>query len=142
MQITRWDPLREIDDLNTRVNRLLGSTRWDGELADWIPASNVSEDDKEYRIRLELPDVKKEDVHVKVENGVLIIEGERKEEKDEKDIKFHRREMNYGKFVRRFTLPEEIDETKVQASFRDGMLNLVLAKSKVVTMKSREIPIN
>jgi HSP20 family protein len=142
MQLTRWDPLREIDELNTRVNRLLGASRWDGELADWIPASSVSEDEKQYRIRLELPDVKKEDVHVKMESGTLVIEGERKEEKEEKGLKFHRREMNYGKFVRRFVLPEEVDEASVQANFRDGMLNLVLAKTKTPSMKSREIPVN
>ena len=142
MQLTRWDPLREIDELNTRVNRMLGPSRWNGELADWIPASDVSEDEKQYHIRLELPEVKKEDVHVKIEMGTLVIEGERKEEKEEKGLKFLRREMNYGKFMRRFMLPEEIDEASVKANFRDGMLNLVLAKTKTPSMKSREIPVN
>lgn len=145
MQLTRrqetWDPFRELDDLNTRINRLFGLTRWDGELADWVPSCDVSEDEKEYRIRLELPDVKKEDVHVKMESGVLVIKGERKEEKEEKGVRFHRRELSYGKFVRRFTMPEEIDETKIQATFRDGMLDLILAKVKVSPMKAKEIPI-
>lgn len=142
MQLTRWDPVREIDELSTRVNRLMGATQFNGELADWIPASNITEDEKEYRIRLELPDVKKEDVHVKVENGALVIEGERKEEKEEKGLKFHRREMIYGKFLRRFVLPEEVDEARVQANFRDGMLNLVLTKTKTTSVKSKEIPVN
>lgn len=145
MQLTRrqetWDPFRELDDLNTRINRLFGLTRWDGELADWVPSCDVSEDEKEYRIRLELPDVKKEDVHVKMESGVLVIKGERREEKEEKGVRFHRRELSYGKFVRRFTMPEEIDETKIQATFRDGMLDLILAKVKVSPMKAKEIPI-
>lgn len=142
MQLTRWDPFREIDELSTRVNRLLGANQLNGELADWIPASNISEDEKEYRIRLELPEVKKEDVHVKMENGALVVEGERKEEKEEKGLKFHRREMSYGKFLRRFMLPEEVDEARVQANFRDGMLNLVLLKTKTTSVKSKEIPVN
>lgn len=146
MQLTRrsetWDPFQEIDELKTRVNRLFGLTKWDGDLADWIPSCNVSEDEKEYRIRMELPDVKKEDVKVNMENGVLVVQGERKEEKEERGVRFHRRELSYGRFVRRFTMPEEVDESKIQANFRDGMLNLVLAKSKVKPSHVKEIPIN
>lgn len=145
MQLTRrqetWDPFHELDDLSTRMNRLFGMTRWDGELADWAPSCEVSEDDAGYRIRLDLPGLKKEDVHVKMENGVLVIQGERKEEKEEKGVKFHRRELTYGKFVRRFTIPEEIDESRVQATFQDGTLNLVLAKTSKAPSKSKEIPI-
>ena len=146
MQLTRrsetWDPFQEIDELKTRVNRLFGLTKWDGDLADWIPSCNVSEDEKEYRVRMELPDVKKEDVKVNMENGVLVVQGERKEEKEERGVRFHRRELSYGRFVRRFTMPEEVDESKIQANFRDGMLNLVLAKSKVKPSHVKEIPIN
>jgi HSP20 family protein len=146
MQLTRraesWDPFQEIDELKSRVNRLFGLTKWDGDLADWVPSCNVSEDEKEYRIRMELPDVKKEDVHVNMDNGVLIVQGERKEEKEEKGVRFHRRELSYGKFVRRFTLPEEIDESRIQANYRDGMLNLILEKAKVKSVKVKEIPVN
>jgi HSP20 family protein len=146
MQLTRksetWDPFQEIDELRSRVNRLFGLTKWDGDLADWIPSCNVSEDEKEYRIRMELPDVKKEDVHVNMDNGVLVVQGERKEEKEEKGVRFHRRELSYGKFVRRFTMPEEVDASKIQANFRDGMLNLALEKSKVKASMFKEIPIN
>lgn len=145
MQLIRreaWDPFRELDDLNTRMNRLFGMTRWDGELSDWVPPCDVSENDKEYRIRIELPNIKKEDVHVKMENGILTIKGERKEEKEEKDLKFHCREMSYGKFVRRFTMPEEVDEAKIQATFRDGILDLVVVKTRVMPAKTKEIPIN
>ncbi|HXV13939.1 MAG TPA: Hsp20/alpha crystallin family protein [Candidatus Krumholzibacteria bacterium] len=139
-----WDPFRDVDDLATRVNRLFGLTKWNGEslaMADWVPSCNVSEDEKEYRVRAELPDVKKDDVHVTLENGVLTIEGERKEEKEEKDLKFHRRELSYGKFVRRFAMPEEADESKIQASFHDGMLEVTIAKSKVKAPKYKEIPV-
>jgi len=142
MQITRWDPIHEIDDLSTRVNRLLGLTRFNGELADWVPACNVLENDKEYRLRVELPDMKKEDIHVKMEDRVLVIEGERKEDKEDKGMKFHRRELTYGKFVRRFTMPEEIEASKIQTSFRDGMLELILPKLKVTLPRVKEIPVN
>ncbi len=146
MQLTRrsetWDPFQEIDELKTRVNRLFGLTKWDGDLADWVPSCNVSEDEKEYRVRMELPDIKKEDVKVNMENGVLVVQGERKEEKEERGVRFHRRELSYGKFLRRFTMPEEVDESKIQASFRDGMLNLVITKSKVKPTQVKEIPIN
>jgi HSP20 family protein len=146
MQLTRrsetWDPFQEIDELRTRVNRLFGLTKWDGDLADWVPSCNVTEDDKEYRVRMELPDVKKEDVKVNMENGVLVVQGERNEEKEERGVRFHRHELSCGKFLRRFTMPEEVDESKIQANFRDGMLNLVLAKSKVKPTQVKEIPIN
>jgi HSP20 family protein len=139
-----WDPFRDVDDLATRVNRLFGLTKWNDEslaMADWIPSCNVSEDEKEYHVRAELPDIKKDDVHVTLENGVLTIEGERKEEKEEKGLKYHRRELSYGKFVRRFTMPEEADESKVQASFHDGMLDVTIAKSKIKLPKTKEIPV-
>lgn len=138
-----WDPFRDMD---TRINRIFGLTKWNDEgealaMADWVPSCNVSEDDKQYRVRAELPEVKKEDVHVTLENGVLTIEGERKQEKEEKGIKYHRREFNYGKFVRRFTMPEEADESKVEARFNDGVLNVTIAKSIMKVSKMKEIPV-
>lgn len=141
-----WDPFREMDDLGRRVNRLFGLTQWNdaGEVlavADWVPSCNVSEDEKEYRVRAELPEVKKDDVHVTLEDGVLTIEGERKEEKEEKGVKFHRREFSYGKFVRRFAMPDQADESKVQARFHDGVLDVIIAKSKLNLPKAKEIPV-
>jgi HSP20 family protein len=141
-----WDPFREIDDLSTRVNRVFGLTKWNGEgealaIADWVPSCNVSEDEKEYHVRAELPDVKKDDVHVTLENNILTLEGERKQEMEEKGVKFHRREFSYGKFVRRFTMPEEADESKVLARFHDGMLDVTIAKSKAKLPNAKEIPV-
>jgi len=138
-----WDPFREIDELGRRVNRLFGMTKWNGELtmADWVPSCNVSENEKEYRVRAELPEVKKEDVHVTLVDGVLTIEGERKEESEEKSVKFHRRELAYGKFIRRFSMPEEADAEKVQARFHDGVLDVAIAKTRVSLPKQKEIPV-
>jgi len=138
-----WDPFREIDDLGRRVNRLFGMTKWNGELtmADWVPACNVSEDEKEFRVRAELPEVKKDDVHVTLVDGILAIEGERKEVMDEKNVKFHRRELTYGRFMRRFSMPEEADASKVLARFHDGVLDVTIAKSRVNLPKPKEIPV-
>lgn len=138
-----WDPFREIDDLGRRVNRLFGMTKWNGELAmaDWVPACNVSEDEKEFRVRAELPEVKKEDVHVTLAEGILAIEGERREIMEEKNVKIHRRELNYGKFIRRFSMPEEADAAKVQARFHDGVLDVTIGKTKVNLPKPKEIPV-
>ena len=106
------------------------TTNADGAFfADWAPAMDVQETDKEYLIKADLPDVKKEDVKVGIEDGILSVEGERKQEKEEKGRKFHRIERAYGKFVRRMTVPTDVDATKVAAEFKDGVLNVHLPKS-------------
>jgi HSP20 family protein len=89
----------------------------------------VQETDKEYLVKADLPDVKKEDVKVDVKDGMLTIEGERKQEKEEKGKKFHRIERSYGKFVRRLAMPTDVDEQKAAAEFKDGVLQVHLPKS-------------
>ena len=133
MNIVRWDPFRELESIQTRLNRVFGDRpfRSDEELsfAGWAPAVDVQETDKEYVIKADLPEVKKEDVKVEFEDGVLTLEGERKLEKEEKGKTFHKIERGYGKFVRRFGLPTEVDGTKVSAEFKEGVLNVHLPKS-------------
>ena len=109
--------------------------------ADWAPPVDVQETDKEYLIKAELPEVKKEDVKVDVLDGVLTIEGERTQEKEEKGKKFHKVERSYGKFVRQFALPTEVDAAKVQAEFKDGMLNVHLPKTAVAKPKAIEVKV-
>lgn len=99
-------------------------------VADWIPTVDIAETDAEYQIKAELPEVKKEDVKVTVEDGVLTIQGERRHEIDEKGKKYHRVERSYGSFVRSFTLPDHVDDTKVKAEYKDGVLHLHLPKSE------------
>ena len=133
MDIVRWDPFRELGDISTRLNALFGqplSRRLEGDgLADWMPAMDVQETDKEYLIKADLPDVKRDDVKVGVEDGVLTVEGERRQEQEEKGKKFHRIERAYGKFVRRLTLPTDVDAQKIAADFKEGVLNVHLPKS-------------
>jgi HSP20 family protein len=130
----RFDPFRDLDSLSSRLNQLLGppTFRRDDEptFADWAPAVDVEETDAEYLMKADLPDVKKEDVRVGVEDGVLSLEGERQQEKNEKGTTFHRIERSYGKFVRRLAVPTDVDQQKIEAEFKNGVLTVHLPKSR------------
>lgn len=145
--LMRWDPFRELEEMSDRLNRMFArpATRTNGKetivVADWTPTVDISETDGEYQIKAEIPDVKKEDVKVTLEDGVLTIQGERKQEKEEKGKKYHRVERSYGSFVRSFSLPDLIDEEKVKAEFKDGVLNLHLPKSEKAKPKAIEVKV-
>ena len=145
MAIVRWDPWREIEDMFDRYTRAVGQPRTGSQdvvaTGDWAPRVDISETDKEFVIKAEIPEVKKEDVKVTVDNGVMTIHGERKQEKEEKGKKFHRVERCYGSFTRSFTLPDNVDETKIKASFKDGMLNLQIQKTEGAKPKAIEIKV-
>ncbi len=150
MTLVRWDPFRELEEMSDRLNRMvsrpaLPRTNGNGKeamtVADWVPSVDVSETEGEYQIKAELPEVKKEDVKVTVEDGVLTIQGERKHEKEEKGKKYHRVERSYGSFVRSFTLPDLVDEEKVKAEFKDGVLNVQLPKSEKAKPKAIEVAV-
>jgi HSP20 family protein len=110
-------------------------------VAVWSPLVDISEDDKEYCIRAELPGLKKEEVKVTVENGVLSIAGERQYEKEDKNRKYHRIERAYGNFVRSFSVPDDADPSKVSAEFKDGVLNVRLAKDERAKPKTIEVKV-
>jgi len=135
MNMVRWDPFRELDGIHARLSRMLDDRPLTGfdtgalSFGQWAPAVDIQETDREYIVKADLPEVKKEDVKVEYEDGVLTVEGERKMEKEEKNKKFHKIEREYGKFVRRFALPSEIDAGKLSADFKDGVLNVHLPKS-------------
>ena len=145
MQLTRWDPFREMEDMFDRYSRALSRPRRGSQevmaTGDWAPRVDIAETDKEFSIKAEIPDVKKEDVKVSVDNGVLTIKGERKQEKEEKNKKFHRVERFYGSFTRSFTLPDNVDESKIEASFTDGMLNLTIPKTEETKPKAIDVKI-
>jgi HSP20 family protein len=108
---------------------------------EWMPAVDIVEDEKEYLIKAELPDVKKEDVHVKVQEGVLCFSGERKFEKEEKGKKFHRVERAYGTFSRTFELPDDANDAKILAEFKDGVLKVHLPKSEGARPRAIDVKI-
>jgi HSP20 family protein len=150
--LTRWNPLRELEDFQSRILSAFNpsaSNGWsnrgngDGDgAALWMPLVDITEDDKEYLITAELPEVKKEDVKVMMENGVLTISGERKFEKEEKDKKYHRVERSYGSFARSFTLPTDGDAQKVHAEFKDGVLKVHVTKSEAARPKQIEVKVS
>ncbi len=147
--ITRWDPFRELDELQSRLSTLFGRApvKKEGEgresltVAEWAPLVDIVEDDQHYVIKAELPGVKKEDIKVGVQDDVLTISGQRQYEKEEKDKKFHRIERAYGSFARSFTIPEDADGEKVSAEFKDGMLKVVLPKTERVKPKQIEVKV-
>ena len=147
--LIRWDPFKEMEDLQSRFTRLFGLTparteNGDRELmtiTEWAPSVDIIEDEKEWLVKADLPEVKKEDVKVTVENGVLTISGERKFEKEEKAKKYHRIERSYGNFLRSFTLPDGADASKVNAEFQDGVLKVHLPKGEKAKPKAVEVKV-
>jgi len=147
--LTTWNPVREMDTMRSRLDRLFGGRAlvpWNGEetisASAWSPLVDVSEDDKEFIIKADLPEVKKEDVHVTVEDGTLRITGERKFEKEEKSRRYHRIERSYGSFERAFVLPEGAKTDKVKAEFKDGTLHVHLPKAPEIQTKTLEVPVS
>ncbi|MGA8656002.1 MAG: Hsp20/alpha crystallin family protein [Chthoniobacterales bacterium] len=139
-----WDPFRELEEMQNRLSSFMGRRlpllKGSGEgeefaLTTWTPRVDIMEDDKEYVINAELPGVKKEEVKVSVENGVLSIWGERKTEKEEKGKKYHRVEQTYGTFTRSFTLREGSSGEKISADFRDGILKVHVPKDEKAKAK-------
>ncbi|HCU0960904.1 TPA: small heat shock protein sHSP20-GI [Klebsiella pneumoniae] len=149
--LTPWDPFRELDELQNRLATMFGRTpqrqgaRTGNEAmttADWAPMVDISEDENAFLLKLDLPEVPKDAVRVSAENGVLTISGERKLEKEEQGKKFHRIERVYGRFVRSFVLPDNVDPTKVTASMKDGVLEVRLVKAEQAKPKQIEISVN
>lgn len=148
MSLVRWDPFRELEDMNHRLNRFFGrpllgpqGAQEMAALPDWSPSVDVVETPEEYLIKAELPEVKKDDVKLSVSDGVLRLSGERKQEKEEKGKKYHRVERFYGSFLRSFALPDNVDAAKVRAEFKDGMLTVHLAKTAAPAPKATDIKI-
>jgi HSP20 family protein len=143
MAMLRWEPFREMENALRRFSPHYmpdnGTTRNDIEARSWIPLSNISERDNEYLIRVELPDVKKEDVKIAVADGVITISGERKLEQEDRSENAIRVESVYGAFTRSFVLPEYVDAKGIHADAKDGVLRIHIPKAK--TEKSQPLAI-
>jgi HSP20 family protein len=147
--LTRWDPFKEMDELHRRLNSLFtavprrsGEDRENMTVAEWAPTVDITEDEKEYLIKAELPEVRREDVKVTLENGVLTITGERKLAREENGKRYHRIERSYGSFARSFTVPDDADDAKVGAEFKDGVLSVHLIKSEKARPRSIEVKVD
>jgi HSP20 family protein len=148
MAVVNWDPLRELAEMSDRLNRVMsrpgigsapGNEKEVMTVADWIPTVDISETETEFAIQAELPGVNKADVKVTLENGVLTIQGERRQQQMESGRKHHRSETSYGRFVRSFSLPDSVEAGNVRAEYADGMLHLHLPKSEKA--KPRQIDV-
>ena len=148
----KWNPFQEMGELSHRLNHILfgdhslnlespGTTQ-EISLRDWSPLVDIIESDGEYLVKAELPEIAKEDVSVRVEDGVLSISGERKAEVVKEEKKIHRVERAYGRFTRSFRLPENADASKVTARFKDGVLQVTLPKVAEAKASAVEISVD
>jgi HSP20 family protein len=145
-----WNQLKEMEEATqNRFNRFLGgfpNRIGNGEtpsltVADWSPEVDISQDDQGYLLKADLPEMKKDDVRVTVEDDILSVSGERKSLKEDQKRKFHRMERSFGNFRRSFTLPEDADSTKVTAEFRDGVLKIHLPTTTKTRSKALEVKV-
>lgn len=146
MAITRWKPFGDLIRMQDEMNHLFDDffgrpiTRpeWTEEV--WSPSVDVSETKDDILISAELPGISKENVKLSVHDNILTLSGEKREEKEEKDVNYHRVERSYGAFSRSFTLPTSVQADKVKATYKDGILKIALPKSEKA--KPKEIPIS
>lgn len=141
MMLVRWSPFRELQSIQNEMNRLYESFFTNGRREigvstfEWEPVCNIKENDESYTLEAELPGLKKEDIKVSLKDGVLTVSGERKEEKEKKDKHSHIVERQYGSFCRSFILPVKVSEDKIDASFKDGILKVLLPKTEEAKIK-------
>ena len=147
--LTRWNQLKQLEALQHGLGSLFSRApaSWpEGQdepmaVTEWSPVVDISEDDQEYRIKVELPEVRKEDVKVTAEEGTLTIMGERKFATEQKGKKYHRVERAYGSFGRSFSLPDDASPAKVSAEFKDGVLTVHLVKDEKAKPQHIEVKV-
>jgi HSP20 family protein len=132
-----WPTFGRLSDWQDELDRLFESP-----LTGWAPALDVKEDKDNFIIRAELPGLKREDIEVSLQDGALVISGERKEEKVEEGVEVHRQERYYGKFQRALTLPEPVSSNKVKADYKDGVLTVTLPKAEEAKPKKIDVSVN
>ncbi len=130
MNLTRWEPYRELATLQDRLNRAFGRFERDDEvsMAAWVPPVDIAEEKDRIVITAELPGFKEDQIEIQSENGMLTLRGERKFEKENDGKNYHRVERSYGQFVRSFALPNNVDREHIKADFSDGLLRIDLPK--------------
>jgi HSP20 family protein len=146
MAIARWRPFKDVVSIQDEMNRLFDDffgrpvlkTAWTEGV--WSPTVDVSEDKDNVIIKAEMPGMSREDVKISIQDNVLTLKGEKKQEKEEKDKNYHRIERSYGSFCRSFQLPTSVKSDKIKAAYKDGVLSITLPKTEEV--KPKEIPIS
>ena len=148
MAIVRWlDPFRDLSVIQERMNQIfedaLSRSRGRDEgirTGMWTPAVDIYENHDSVVVKAELPGVEKDQISVEVKDGILSLRGERKFEKEVKEESYHRIERSYGNFQRSFSLPVSVDQEKVTAKFKDGVLEVKLPKKEQA--KPKQIKVN
>ena len=147
MALTRWNP-NDMDSLAERLSGWMGRPLRDEfqgmermTFADWKPKVDIQETPEAFVIKADLPDVRKEDITLSVEDGVMTLKGERKFEKEEKGKKWHRVERSYGSFQRSFSVPENINDEKVMAQYNNGVLEIMMPKAAEKKTKARTVKV-
>ncbi len=136
MNLTSWKPFNAIMPMHDRINRLFedeiakGADRGSGTLSSWYPAADIYETKSGYIVKLEVPGISKDDIAVEFHENSLLVKGERKEEKEVNEEKYHRVERFYGSFSRNFIIPSDVAVDKINATLNDGILELVIPKSE------------
>jgi len=145
MNIVRWDPFADVEAMFSRMVPVrwprLAPEQNGGRVIEWSPAADISETDKEYVIRAELPAVRKEDVQVTFDAGVITIKGQRKQRTEDKKEKFHRIESFCGTFERSFSLPENVDAEGISCQSKDGVLTVHVPKTVVKSEQPKTISV-
>lgn len=135
MPIVRWDPFRDLVQMRDEIGRWFGDVaqkeKDERESALWAPNVDIKETEKEIVVKADLPGMKEEDIEVSVDEGQLIIRGDRKLEKEEKEKDYVRIERSYGSFYRSFNVGVPIKEEEVKASYKDGVLHINIPKAEV-----------
>ena len=146
--ITRWDPFQELQSWSERMGRLLGTERTPARrgaeeeslaYGTWMPPVDIVEGRDRIQLKVELPGFKENQVNLTVEDGLLTIRGERKFNRESNEENYHRIERSYGTFVRSFTLPNSVEQNRIQASFADGILNIDMPKREETKPKQIQI---
>lgn len=148
MAVIRWTPFRELSTMQERVNKLFEDVmkspyRTDEGLgvSAWAPAVDIYETDKEIVMKAELPEMQEKDIDIKVEESILSLSGERRMEKEVKEENYHRIERSYGSFHRSFSLPRTVDREGIKASYKDGVLKVILPKKEEIKPKQIKIDV-
>ncbi|MEN6608421.1 MAG: Hsp20/alpha crystallin family protein [Bryobacteraceae bacterium] len=146
MAITKYDPFRDFEEFpaglrlfQDTLSRLLSEP---STQRPWAPSVDILETENELVLKADLPDVSMNDIDIQIENGTLSLKGERKFEKEQKDVGYHRIERSYGSFARYFSLPDTVETAKVSADYKNGVLSVTLPKKEVAKPKSVKVQVH
>ena len=149
MTLIRWNPINDMvcdfngmrHNIDRIFNRFHSDILDESAYSSWMPAIDILERENDFNIKIELPGVDKNDVKITVQNDVLTIKGEKKQEGEKKSENYHYVERRYGSFQRSFTLPSSVDGAKIDASYENGVLNIIVPKIEEVKPKEIEVKI-